>query len=143
MVQTIWRSKMAEVTRVNGDVLSGVNQNTTAGELVSFNGSQPVAFGIVVKNASGEAVDISSETGALEAIEKMFFTILTKATIVYYQIENDATGQVSVMMEANGGGWTASSLQTAIRALGTTVGSNTVDVSGTTVTDTGLKLALS
>ena len=134
---------MAEITRVNGSVLSGVDVNTAPGALVSFNGSQPVAYGIVVKNGSGVAVDISGETGAMEAIEAVFFTVLEKATIIYFQVENDSSGQISVMLEANGGGWSDASLQTALRALGTTVGSNDVDVSGTEVTNTGLKLALS
>lgn len=134
---------MAEVTRVNGDVLSGVNQNTAAGELVSFSGSQPAAFAIVVANGSGTAADIRTEGQTGEAIEAILFEILTKATITYMQIENDTSGQISVMLEANGGGWTASTLQTAIRALGATVGANSVDVSGSTVTDTGLKLATS
>ena len=134
---------MAEVTRVNGDVLSGVNQNTAAGELVSFSGSQPAAFAIVVANGSGTAADIRTEGQTGEAIEAILFEILTKATITYMQIENDTSGQISVMLEANGGGWAASTLQTAIRALGATVGANSVDVTGTTVTDTGLKLATS
>jgi len=134
---------MAEVTRVNGDVLSGVNQNTAVGELVSFNGSQPVAFGIVVTNGSGEAVDIRTEGQVGEAIEAVLFALLTRATIIYYQVENDTSGQISVMLEANGGGFTAATAQTAIRALGTAVGANSVDVSGTVVTDTGLKLATS
>ena len=134
---------MAEVTRVNGDVLSGVNQNTAAGELVSFSGSQPAAFAIVVANGSGTAADIRTEGQTGESIEAILFEILTKATITYMQIENDTSGQISVMLEANGGGWTASTLQTAIRALGATVGANNVDVTGTTVTDTGLKLATS
>lgn len=134
---------MAEITRTNGDVLSGVNQNTAVGALVSFNGSQPLALGIVVKNGSGNAVDIRAEGQAGESIEKILFTILTKATITYFQVENTTSGQISVMMEGNGGGWTAASLQTAIRALGASVGANTIDVSGTTVTDLGLKLALS
>lgn len=134
---------MAEVTRVNGDVLSGVNQNSAVGALVSFNGSQPLALGIVVKNGSGTAIDIRAEGQAGESIEKILFTVLTKATITYYQIENTTSGQISVMLEANGGGWTAGDLQTAIRALGASVGTNTIDVSGTTVTNLGLKLALS
>ena len=37
-------------------------------------------------------------------------------------------------------GWTAATLQTAIRAMGTTVGVNNVDVSGSVVTLTELKL---
>jgi hypothetical protein len=134
---------MAEITRTNGDVLSGVNQNTAVGALVSFNGSQPLALAIVVKNGSGTARDIRAEGQAGESIEKILFTILTKATITYYQIENTTGGQISVMLEANGGGWTASDLQTAIRALGASVGANSIDVTGTTVTDLGLKLALS
>jgi hypothetical protein len=134
---------MAEITRTNGDVLSGVNQNTAVGALVSFNGSQPLALAIVVKNGSGTAVDIRAEGQAGESIEKILFTVLTKATITYYQIENTTGGQISVMLEANGGGWSASDLQTAIRALGASVGANTIDVTGTTVTNVGLKLALS
>lgn len=134
---------MAEVTRTNGDVLSGVNQNSAVGALVSFNGSQPKAFAIIVKNGSGTAQDIRAEGQAGESIEKILFTVLTKATITYMQIENTTAGQISLMLEANGGGWTASDLQTAIRALGASVGANTIDVTGTTVTDLGLKLATS
>jgi len=42
-----------------------------------------------------------------------------------------------------GSNWTGATLQTAIRALGATVGGNSKDVTGTLVTDTGMKLALS
>ena len=134
---------MAEVTRVNGDVLSGVNQNTAVGALVSFNGSQPKAFAIIVKNGSGTAQDIRAEGQVGESIEKILFAILVKSSITYYQVENTTAGQISIMLEANGGGWTAADMQTAIRALGATVGANSIDVTGTTVTDLGLKLALS
>ena len=72
---------MAEVTRVNGDVLSGVNQNTAVGELVSFGGSQPEAYAIVVKNGSGTAQDIRTEGQTGESIEPILFELLTKATI--------------------------------------------------------------
>jgi hypothetical protein len=134
---------MAEITRTNGDVLSGVNQNSAVGALVSFNGSQPKAFAIIVKNGSGTARDIRDEGQAGESIEEILFTVLTKATITYFQVENTNAGQISIMLEGNGGGWTAGDLQTAIRALGASVGANTIDVSGTTVTDLGLKLAIS
>jgi len=134
---------MAEVTRVNGDVLSGVNQNTAVGELVSFSGSQPEAYAIVVKNVSAAAQDIRSEGQTGESIEAILFEVLTKATVTYMQIENDTTGQISIMLEGGGSGWTAATMQTAIRALGTTVGVNSVDVSGTTVTNIGMKLATS
>lgn len=134
---------MADVTRVNGDVLSGVNVNTAVGALVSLGGSQPVAYGIVVRNVSATAIDISAEANANEAIEKIMQVIARSATPLYYQVQSGASGQISVMLEANGGGWTAATLQTAIRALGTTVGANNIDVSGTVVTDVGFKLALS
>ena len=134
---------MADVTRVNGDVLSGVNVNTTVGALVSLGGSQPVAIALVVKNVSGTAVDIRAEANAGESIEKIMQVIARLATPLYFQVENTTAGQISVLLEANGGGWTAATLQTAVRALGATVGANNIDVSGTTVTDVGLKLALS
>ena len=134
---------MAEVTRVNGDVLSGVNQNTAVGALVSFAGSQPEAYAIVVKNGSGTAQDIRTEGQTGESIEAILFEVLTEATITYMQIENTTAGQISIMLEGNGGGWTAATMQTAIRALGATVGANNVDVTGTTVTNVGFKLALS
>lgn len=134
---------MAEVTRVNGDVLSGVNQNTAVGELVSFSGSQPEAYAIIVADNTSTAQDIRAEGQTGESIEAILFEILTKATITYMQIENDTSGQISIMLEGNGSGWTASAMQTAIRALGATVGSNDIDVRGTTVTNLGLKLATS
>jgi hypothetical protein len=134
---------MAEITRVNGDVLSGVNQNTAVGELVSFNGSYAELYTIIVANGSGTAQDIRTEGQAGESIEAILFELLTKATITFMQIENDTSGQISLMLEGAGGGWTAATMQTAIRALGATVGANDVDVSGSTVTDTGLKLATS
>lgn len=134
---------MAEIARVNGDVLSGVNQNFSVGELVSFAGSQPVAFGIVVRNDGGTAIDLRNEYGAREAIEQILFVVLRRATITYMQIEDDTSGMISLMVEANAGGWTAATLQTAIRDLGADVGVNDVDVRGTVVTDVGLKLATS
>ena len=111
--------------------------------LVSFSGSQPEAYAIVIKNGSAVAQDIRTEGQTGESIEAILFEVLTKATVTYMQIENDATGQISIMLEGNGGGWTAATMQTAIRALGATVGANSVDVSGTTVTNLGLKLATS
>ena len=65
---------------------------------------------------------------------------MTRATPSYMQIEDDTTGQISMLIEGEGA-WEASTLQTAIRNLGAAVGSNSVDVSGSTVTDSGLKLA--
>lgn len=131
---------MAQITRPNGDVLSGVNQNSTAGNFVSFNGARLMAFRLIIADSGSNPQDVRDEGQSGEVIESIVKLIMTRATPSYMQIENDTSGQVSVLLEGEGG-WDASSLQTAIRNMGTSVGSNSVDVSGTTVTDNGLKLA--
>lgn len=133
---------MASITRTNGNVFSGVNVNTDLGSLVSFAGPQPNCYGILLKDLSGNATNVDAEGDAAESLEIVLRTITAKGTIAYFQIETGTPWQISVMVERSG--WTsATDLQTAIRALGTTVGLNNVDVSGTTVTDVGFKLALS
>lgn len=132
---------MADLTRVNGGMGS-------AGTLQYYGGSNLSCFGMIVKNGSGEAVDMSGEGGPGEAWEKIYQAITVSKTAghgagtpVIFQYENAASGVASWAVERSGAGWTATTLQTAIRALGTTVGANNVDVSGTTVTDVGFKLA--
>lgn len=128
---------MAELTKANGGVGDvGVTQY--------YGGSQLKFFKILVINGSSQAVDISGENGVGEAIEKIVQAIETKATLVAMQIENDSSGQISIAVEHGGAGWDATSndLRDAIRALGTTVGSNSVDVSLSTASSTnGMKLA--
>ena len=68
----------------------------------------------------------------------MFKSIQTKANIEMYQVEGDTTGQISVAVYPKGA-WTTTTLQAAIRALGTTVGGNNVDVSGSSVSSSGLE----
>ena len=69
------------------------------------------------------------------------FEILKIASLLFLQIENNASGQISIMVEHDGGGWDHTTLQATLRELGTTCGVNNVDVSGTTVEDIGFKLA--
>jgi hypothetical protein len=126
---------MAELTRVNGDM-------GTAGDAQFFGGSKIAFFGMIVKNGSGEAVDMSGEGGVNEAWEGIYKAISAQATPVLFQYESGSSGAASWGIELNGAGWTAATLQTAIRALGADVGANSVDVSGTTVTDVGFKLAV-
>jgi hypothetical protein len=133
---------MATIPRPNGDVLSGVNQNADVGALVSLTGINASAWAIVVKNISGVAQDIREEGQSSEIIESILLEILRSSTISFLQIENDTSGQISVMLEGNGG-WTAESMQAAIRALGSSLGVNNIDVTGTVVTNNGLKLATS
>jgi hypothetical protein len=127
---------MAGVVKVNGDM-------GTAGDAQFFGGSKIAFFGMIVKNGSAQAVDMSGEGGVNEAWEAIYNAISTKATPVLFQYQSGSSGVASWGIEQNGAGWSAADLQTAIRALGTTVGANSVDVSGTTVSDVGFKLAAS
>jgi len=133
---------MAEITRTNGNV-KGQGSGGTSGaigadELVILNGADLDFFKIIQQDVSGDVNDIRNELDAGESVEAMFKSIQTKANIEMYQVEGDTTGQISVAVYP-AGAWTTSTLQTALRALGTSVGGNTVDVSGTTVTSSGLE----
>lgn len=131
---------MADVTRVNGNAKAqgSAAGAITADELVIANGPELDFFKIIVTNGSAEVVDITNELDAAESVVAIMQAIGTKATVEMYQVEGDATGQISVAVYP-AGAWTTSTLQTAIRALGGSVGSNTVDVSGTAVTTSGLE----
>ncbi len=127
---------MAGVTKVNGDM--GV-----ANDPQFFGGSKIAFFGMIVKNGSGEAVDMSGEGGVGEAWEAIYKAIAVKATPVLFQYQSGSSGVASWGIELNGADWTAADMQTAIRALGADVGANSTDVSGTTVSNVGFKLAAS
>ena len=131
---------MADVTRVNGNAKA---QGSAAGaisadELVIANGPELDFFKIIVTNGSAEVIDIRNELDAAESVVAIMQAIGVKATVEMYQVEGDTTGQISVAVYP-AGAWTTSTLQTAIRALGGTVGANSVDVSGTAVTTSGLE----
>ena len=131
---------MADVTRVNGNAKA---QGSAAGaisadELVIANGPELDFFKIIVTNGSAEVVDIRNELDAAESVVAIMQTIETKGNVEMYQVEGDTTGQISVAVYP-AGAWTTTTLQTAIRALGGTVGANSVDVSGTAVTTSGLE----
>jgi len=132
---------MASIARTSGNIFSGVDINTDLGSLVSIAGAQPLAFGILLKVAAGTATDIDAEGEADETIDIVLRKIQEQASIIYYQVETTSPFQISVLCER--ASWTAGTLQTAIRALGTTVGTNSKDVSTSTVTNVGMKLALS
>ena len=130
---------MASIARTNG-----VTINTIAVP-ENFNGKTPKFFAVVVKNLSGTAQDLSAEYAAEEAIDLINQMITNGSTSYNYGAnilfaQYDATGQISYCLEGTAGGWTSTTLQAAIRALGTV---NSIDCSLTTVTDVGMKLALS
>ena len=131
---------MADVTRVNGNAKAhgSAAGAISADELVIVNGPDLDFFKIIVTNGSAEVVDITDELDAAESVVEILKTIGTKATVEMYQVEGDATGQISVACYP-ASAWTTATLQAAIRALGGSVGGNSVDVSGTAVTTSGLE----
>ena len=105
----------------------------------NFAGPDVQFFYITLITADGSSVlDVRTELGYDETLHNLQRTILQRGTILYQRVENAATGRLDVCMERSG--WTAATLQTAIRGMGTTVGVNNKDVSTSTVTQTELKL---
>ena len=79
-----------------------------------------------------------TELGFNETMHNITRTILQRGTIIYQRIDNASTGRIDITMERSG--WTADTLETAIRNMGTTVGENDKDVSKSHVVETELKL---
>ena len=96
-------------------------------------------YKITVKNVSGTAQDLSSETsGPYHALE---YIVQAVPSILAYDITNNSTGIIHVIADG-ANAKTAADLQLAIRALGTSVGTEGIDVSGTVV-DAGLGFTVS
>jgi len=132
---------MASIARVNGGVHKQGSAQAgaiSADELVIQNGPELDFFKIIATNGSSEVLDIRAELEVGESIEAIMTAIQTKANIAMYQVEGDTSGQVSVAVYPTAA-WTASTLQVAIRALGASVGGNTIDLSGSAVTSSGLE----
>ena len=114
-------------------------QVTTAiGETDNFIGADISFFHITLKDNGASAVDVRTELGYDEAVHNVIRAVLDRGTMVHQRIENAATGRIDIAMER--AGWTASTLQTAIRDLGATVGVTNKDLRGTVVSETELKL---
>jgi hypothetical protein len=108
------------------------------GETDNFIGADISFFHITLKDNGASAVDVRTELGYDEAVHNVIRAVLDRGTMVHQRIEDAATGRIDIAMER--AGWTATTLQTAIRDLGATVGVNDVDLRGTVVTETELKL---
>lgn len=133
---------MADLYRVNGNVSPG-----GVGTFVSFIGKTPKAFGIRFSGTALGGADLRSELGPEGAVQGIFKAISSNVTILGYQIENTATGNVSVLLEG-ADFLTATNLQNIIRTGGNGAGgygnsSPLVDCGLTLVTDVGFKLATS
>ena len=154
------------VTKVNANALGvvAVDESALANSFASTRGGDqssavthftvsrnPTFVAIIIKNGSSEAIDISNEMDVGESVEAVLRVCAENASILGYQVETSA-GQISVMLEGPhtqstygtaGTSSFATDLQTRVQALGTAVGANSIDVSGSTVTNVAFKLALS
>ena len=114
---------------------------TAIGETDNYIGADINFYHITLKDNSATAVDIRTELGYDETVHNVIRTVLDRGTMVHQRIDNASTGRIDIAMER--AGWTAATLQTALRDLGDTVGVNDKDLRGTVVTETELKLAAS
>ena len=99
--------------------------------LIGFGHHHGIADDIEHFTIDGGAT-LANETNPGEAMEAIMETIGTKATILAVGAE-DGNGAFRVML--HGSAWTDSDLQTALQALGATVGTNNYDASGATAAD--------
>lgn len=126
---------MAIFTRTNGDANGVVNVDTgVSGGGIGGIISTGIGKHISIFKLDTGTVDISGQTGVGGAVEAVLRTVAVQSTIVAYQVENDNSGEMRVVVEATG--FDAAGLQAAVRALGTVNGAN---LGSTTVTAVGLK----
>ena len=111
---------------------------TAIGETDNFIGADISFYHITLKDNSASVVDIRTELGFDETVHNVIRATLDRGTIVHQRIDNAASGRIDIAMER--AGWTAATLQTALRALGSTVRVNDKDLRGTVVSETELKL---
>jgi len=108
------------------------------GSTDNYAGAEVQFFHITLIQADSSVLDIRNELGYDETVHNLIRTILQRGTIIYQRLDNAASGRIDITMERSG--WTATSLQSAIRELGDGVGVNDTDVSLSVVAETGLKL---
>lgn len=108
------------------------------GSTDNFAGAEVQFFHITIVQSDSSVLDLRAELDFNETVHNLIRTILERGTILYQRIDNAATGRIDITMERSG--WTAATLQAAIRALGDTVGVNSRSVSLSVVSQTELKL---
>ena len=108
------------------------------GETDNYYGAEVQFFHITLIESDSSVLDIRNELGYDETVHNLTRTILQRGTIIFQRIDNAATGRIDITMERSG--WTAATLQTAIREMGDTVGVNVKSVSLSVVAETELKL---
>jgi len=110
---------MADITRVNGLAC-------TVGTLYSLNAK---AFLVTVKNAAASARDLRAEDDAIDETVEM---IVKELNPLIFFVTDSSAGTIHLVTDVS---LSASDIQTRIRNLGTVVGPNNIDVTGTTVAD--------
>jgi hypothetical protein len=110
---------MAEFARVNGLAC-------TAGTVYSLNAK---AFLVTVKNAAASARDLRAEDDAVDEAVEM---IVKELNPLMFFVTNSSAGTMHIVTDVS---LSAADIQTRIRNLGTAVGPNDLDVTGTTVAD--------
>ena len=121
--------------------------------LVQPQGPKLDFFKVLVKDGSAGAIDLRNELGNITGsvfypgvVKYINQTVQNTTTIAIYQVQGDATGQISYALYPQNA-YTYTTLQTAIQAMGNvqiTSSDGTVtgvDVSGTVVSTSGFKLA--
>jgi len=108
------------------------------GETDNYFGAEVQFFHITLIQSDSSVLDVRNELGYDETVHNLTRTILQRGTIIFQRIDNAATGRIDITMERSG--WTAATLQTAIRDMGDSVGVNDTSVSLSVVAETELKL---
>ena len=108
---------MGSFTRTNG-------LNCTVATLYNSNAN---AFLITVKNVSASARDLRAEDDAVDETVEM---IVQEINPLMFFVTDSSAGTMHLITDVS---LSASDIQTRIRGLGTAVGPNDVDVTGTTV----------
>ena len=108
---------MVGFTRTNG-------LGVTVGTLYQHNAK---GWLMTVKNASAAAIDLRAEDDAVDEAGEM---VIKEVNPLMYQLVDANSGIVYMITDAS---LSAEDIQARIRNLGTTVGPNNIDVSGTTV----------
>lgn len=121
---------MAEVTRNGQYSFTGATEvlNGSAGKQL---GGSLKFYLVTVKDAGDNAVNI---TGEDDADGEVFEKVLRQFDGVQAYDSVGASGLIYVITDSHAAPL-AATLQAAIRALGTTVGPNSIDVSGSTVAE--------
>jgi len=108
------------------------------GETDNYIGAEVQFFHITLVQSDSSVLDVRNELGYDETIHNLTRTILQRGTIIFQRIDNAASGRMDITMERSG--WTAATLQSAIRDMGDSVGVNNTSVSLSVVAETELKL---